>query len=503
MRYAIISDLHGNRQALKAVLTDIRGIGVDQLICLGDCVGYGPRPAEVLELAYAHVHYFILGNHDAVIADRLTPDCFGENARKVIDWTRERLDAKSSQFFARMPLVLCGDGFACAHAQFANPGGFGYLFEAAAAAPSFDAFVEQFLFVGHSHVPGLFVLGGSGVPHWLEPLDFSREEGKRYLINVGSVGQPRDRDLRASYVIFDREQGDVFFRKVPFDIDGYRDDLRRSGLPRTSSCFLDLDERLRPRPLREMVDFRPARRSEFVRRERDVRSLESSLRQLKKSNRRLLVLAVCAFLISSAAVAWALARGGRSEPAAELDSSWTVAALQELVEPVLARVGDELVGMPAVDDFEAGELRPIDEDNRLLHWAFTLGDPESQRVAVERGEDGRAHFVVASRNPSQKIRIVSSAVELGREQRAQVRATFHNCAVERGFAELYSEYTAADGTVRRLNASMVDNLADLGRWSPRSATSEGLREDGGRLRYVLEFQFQGEARVRDCALVLR
>ncbi len=127
MRYAIISDVHANLQAWDAVFTDIRSNDIDQIICLGDIVGYGPSPAQVLEQAYAHVHHFVLGNHDAVLAERLGADCFNERARALIEWTRRRLDARASRFLGQLPYVLEGKSFRCAHASPAAPAQFGYV----------------------------------------------------------------------------------------------------------------------------------------------------------------------------------------------------------------------------------------------------------------------------------------------------------------------------------------------------------------------------------------
>ncbi len=509
MRYAVLSDLHGNRQALQAVLTDIRGIGVDRLICLGDCVGYGPCPGEVLESAYAEVNHFVLGNHDAVIAGRLTADCFQDEARAIIDWTRTRLDAKSGDFFRRLPLVLQDENFSCAHAEFSTPGAFNYIFDSAAALSSFSSCSEQTLFVGHSHVPGLYVLGESGVPHWLDPVDFALEPGKRYLINTGSVGQPRDDDVRASYAVFDIEQGNIFFRKVPFDIEGYRRDLEQAGLPVGGSRFLDLDRSLQKQPLRELVSFRPARDDEFVAGENDVQDLEASLGQLKKSNRRLLALS--AFLALLVLFAAATAVRSRSRLVPEPEPGVVISAEQETLSAGGMQAGAQLLAMPVfpggsrrvVDNVKGGEKEnlKIGSDSRLENWSISLGLSEKQEISLVRsGEE--IHFQIVSGSTEFPVKLYSPPAPIESGQRVQVRATFFNQSVDRGFAEIYSEYTAADGTVRRLNASTIHDLTELDRWSPRAATSDEF-QGGGSVRYVLEARFAGELLIRDCAMFLR
>ena len=222
MRTAILSDVHANLQALNVVLTDIFSVGVDRIISLGDLVGYGPQPAEVLEVAYARLGHFVLGNHDAVIAGRMDPGVFNPAARAMIDWTASRVAGKARAFLATQPYILTGTAFRCSHGNPASPATFAYLLEAADASAAWSAAPEPCLFVGHSHVPGLYVLGPSGTPHWLAPQDFAFEEQKRYIVNVGAVGEPRDGDVRASYCIFDEERREVFFRRVAFDLEAYR-----------------------------------------------------------------------------------------------------------------------------------------------------------------------------------------------------------------------------------------------------------------------------------------
>ena len=105
MRYGIVSDIHANIQAWKAVLRDMRNEGVDSILCLGDVVGYGPNPAEVLDSCYQHVDYFILGNHDAVIGNRLDSNLFNDNAKFLIEWTRDQLNQASFKFLCRLTLA--------------------------------------------------------------------------------------------------------------------------------------------------------------------------------------------------------------------------------------------------------------------------------------------------------------------------------------------------------------------------------------------------------------
>ena len=262
MRIAVLSDIHSNLRAWNAVLADVASLKVDRLLCLGDIVGYGPSPVEVLESAYRHVHGFVLGNHDAVVAGKMSPDVFNDRARRLILWTRDRIGPRGVRFLGQLPLVLSGNGMRCAHANFVRPSAFDYILEPEDAAASWNAAPEPLLFVGHTHVPQLFVIGASGTPHRLDPQDFQMEPGKRYIVNVGAVGLPRDPDGRACYAIYDDEARTVYFRRVPFDMDAFRDDVARAGLDPADVPLLGADPRRRLAALREEPDFAPPRRAE-------------------------------------------------------------------------------------------------------------------------------------------------------------------------------------------------------------------------------------------------
>jgi len=232
MRYGVVSDIHANIQAWNAVLRDMKKQGVDVILCLGDVVGYGPNPAEVLDSCYEHVDYFILGNHDAVIGNRLDSSLFNDNAKYLIEWTRDQLNPAACDLFSDMPLRMEGDGFVCAHGELALPGRFGYIYEAQDAIESFTSNESPLMFVGHTHFPAKFVLdtNNNSVRKDL-PGDSFLLPNERYLINAGSVGDPRDGNTAASYCIYDTDQKMVKFRQVPFDIEGFRNNLLNAQLP--------------------------------------------------------------------------------------------------------------------------------------------------------------------------------------------------------------------------------------------------------------------------------
>jgi len=230
MRYAIVSDLHANLPAWKTVLADIADMGADKIICLGDISGYGPSPVAVLESVYRVVQHTLMGNHDAAVCGIVDPETFSPRAKTAVLRHRELLSSTGIAWLKSLPLTYKGPGFRCAHGDFSNPAAFHYVIDPKDALPSWRATDEQLLFVGHSHLPGIYVIGASGTPHFVPPSDFELEDGKRYIINPGSVGYPRVGDCRSPYCLFDDEARTITYRMVPFDSDGYRQTLVEAGL---------------------------------------------------------------------------------------------------------------------------------------------------------------------------------------------------------------------------------------------------------------------------------
>ncbi|MBR4652917.1 MAG: metallophosphoesterase family protein [Kiritimatiellae bacterium] len=230
MRYAIISDIHANAAALRTVLVDAQDMKADRVVCLGDVLGYGPDPVQALETVYSRVHVCLAGNHDDAVCGRCSTEDFNEFAASAVVRQRKALTSEALAWLGRLPYVSAMDGFACAHGDFTDPEAFNYILDPEDALPSFEARAEQLMFVGHTHQPGIFVIGESGVPHRLEPADFVVEDGKRYIVNVGSVGYPRSGLCRSFYCIYDDVSRAVFFRSLPFDLEGYREKMGGKGL---------------------------------------------------------------------------------------------------------------------------------------------------------------------------------------------------------------------------------------------------------------------------------
>ena len=246
MRYAIISDVHANEAALRAVLTDAADEKVEKIICLGDVLGYGPEPVAALELVYRRAHVCLAGNHDDAVCGRFPVEDFTDFAAAAVLRHRAAITHEAADWLAHLPYTCEFEGFACAHGDFSDPQNFNYVLEAEDAVPSWDARTEQLLFVGHSHQPCIFVLGASGTPHRIDAADFTLEDGKRYIVNPGSVGYPRSGDCRSSYCIYDDEARTVEFRSLPFDLDSYAEKLHGQGLNEAPWMLARAAERRRP-----------------------------------------------------------------------------------------------------------------------------------------------------------------------------------------------------------------------------------------------------------------
>ncbi|MBA4389292.1 MAG: hypothetical protein C0404_15075, partial [Verrucomicrobia bacterium] len=149
MRIALVSDIHSNLQAWNAVLMDIRSSRLDRIICLGDVVGYGPNPAEVLESVHANVNYLVMGNHDAVICNKIDSSQFQDSAVESLEWSRQRLGKNAVAFLETLPLCLESELFRCAHGDHSDPAAFNYVIEPEDAIPSWQAVSSNLLFVGH------------------------------------------------------------------------------------------------------------------------------------------------------------------------------------------------------------------------------------------------------------------------------------------------------------------------------------------------------------------
>lgn len=399
MRYAFVSDIHANLQAWNAILSDIAIHSVDRILCLGDTIGYGPDPSDVLASLYRHVDAFCMGNHDAVVCGKLDVRLFNDHARKMTEWTRSRLADKAVRFLAGQPLTISGPGFRCTHGDFTEPAAFHYIEDVASAAPSWQVVDEPLLFCGHTHVPALFVIGKSGTTHSLPPQPFVLEPGKRYLVNPGSTGNPRSGDALATYCIYDSAASSVCWQAVPFDLDACRAAIRTAGLNEADTGFLALDPRRRLAAVREAVDFAPARNK--AEQAKGVTAV-SELARLSRTARRWKRAAVAAMVIgavsATAAVGIALLRPTAGRDALLLPLDELAAAMPA------AMTGNWLPPFPAATDGQA-----------LPGWRVRIEHPETISVSAQPdGPEGAAVAITITGEIPARFRIESVPVRVSR-----------------------------------------------------------------------------------------
>ena len=232
MRYAVFSDVHANADALGLMLADAAREGVRSLVCLGDVVGYGPQPAEAVRMLRESGAQVVAGNHDDAVSGRGSAEGFISLAADAVERHSEALSLEDLKWLASLPYTVALDGGAiAAHGDIADPPAFNYIGSRAAAAANFAATSAPLVFVGHTHLPCLFLVGHSGTVYETPPQDFTLEDGKRYIVNVGSVGYPRESNgsCRSSYVIYDSVGRTVEFRFLPFSVAGV---MQRGGAAR-------------------------------------------------------------------------------------------------------------------------------------------------------------------------------------------------------------------------------------------------------------------------------
>jgi diadenosine tetraphosphatase ApaH/serine/threonine PP2A family protein phosphatase len=231
MRYLLVSDIHGNLQAFKAVLEDAPpGLPI---WCLGDLVGYGPNPNECIELLQSFDHECIVGNHDWAAMDKVDPDDFNPDAKRAVQWTRDQLAPDSIAYLESLPPRLIKGKFTLVHGSPRDPI-WEYILHAQTACTNFAHLKTPHCLVGHTHVPIQFSLADDEHICDLERFPENRPRAfgqRRVIINPGSVGQPRDGDARASYAILDTEELTLEYRRVSYDIKKTQRLMHRAKLP--------------------------------------------------------------------------------------------------------------------------------------------------------------------------------------------------------------------------------------------------------------------------------
>ena len=326
MVYAIISDVHANAIALSAVLEDARRCGAKKLLCLGDVVGYGPEPESTVSTIRARAAFTLAGNHDDAVAGRLDSSDFIDLAADAVARHREALSEENLAWLKSLPYTYNGKSFLCAHGDFTSPRTFEYVSDEQEAAANFAATKAQLMFVGHSHVPGIFLTGASGKVYSLPPTDFTLEDGKRYIVNPGSVGYPRTNGnvCESTYVLYDDAEKTVSFRRLPFT----------------------------------------------------VRSVMQTGRNPKRLKKRIIAAVACAAAVAAGAAAWMLAPEERVETVTEVRTN------------SVTKVVEKVVAIRQIDRTENCILFSTDKKVRV-EVKLAKGSPAAQIQLVFKDESGK------------------------------------------------------------------------------------------------------------------
>jgi predicted phosphodiesterase len=228
MKFAIMACIHANLEAFEAVLKDSKQQGCMHYAFLGDFVGNCADPKECVEIVRAMEAPCVKGNHDDYCSSALPLSAFNPQAAKLIQWTRAQLTEGDRRWLRELSYIRKVENFTIVHATLESPQRWGYVFDKMAAATSFERQETSVCFFGHTHVPVAFVKDTTvrGGPF----TSFRIEKEKQYFVNVGSVGQPRDQNPKAAYVIYDVGSGNIELRRVRYDIEATRRKIRDKGL---------------------------------------------------------------------------------------------------------------------------------------------------------------------------------------------------------------------------------------------------------------------------------
>jgi diadenosine tetraphosphatase ApaH/serine/threonine PP2A family protein phosphatase len=228
MRYAILGDIHANWEALMAVMEDSQSQRCTHYSCVGDIVGYNADPGKCAEYVRRLNCPVVKGNHDEEVTQERSPDALNPLAKSALLWTRKKLTEDQKQWLRELPLVLQVQDFTIVHATLDSPGSWAYVANGFDAMASFSYQSTQLCFHGHTHAPCIYEKDGT--VRCLTDTDTTLRRGVKYFINVGSVGQPRDGDWRASYAVYDVEKQSISIRRLEYDLLTTQRKVRDAGL---------------------------------------------------------------------------------------------------------------------------------------------------------------------------------------------------------------------------------------------------------------------------------
>jgi predicted phosphodiesterase len=232
MMYALISDVHGNLEALLSVVKCLESCRekIDRVVCLGDIVGYGADPGECIRITREISDVILAGNHDFAVCGQTDIEDFNMYAKEAVLWSRDALNEGEINFLKGLPLKYEEKNIDFVHSSLHHPESWRYLLDSTDAYIDFQIMDKEVLFVGHTHVPVIFEDDGKKV-RTLNPSELSLNSQSKYIINPGSVGQPRDGDPRASFAFFDSDRAYIEIVRIDYNIKKAQKKILNAGLP--------------------------------------------------------------------------------------------------------------------------------------------------------------------------------------------------------------------------------------------------------------------------------
>ncbi len=230
MKYAIFSDMHGNLEAYQSVLDALKEENPSRYFCSGDIVGYGADPAACIDITRKLDPVLVCGNHDWASVEMTSIEYFNDHAKRAALWTAAVLNADDKDYLGSLKLTYSDKDMTMVHGTLMKPEMFDYVFDFSTAYQMLKVMKTKIAFIGHSHIPGVFFLDGDKIDYAPGP-EVKLSKDKRYLVNVGSVGQPRDGDWRPAFCIWDRDANIIKIKRVTYDIESAKKKIIDAKLP--------------------------------------------------------------------------------------------------------------------------------------------------------------------------------------------------------------------------------------------------------------------------------
>ncbi len=240
MRWGIFSDVHSNLEALEAVIRAYKSEEIDVYLCLGDIVGYGANPVECIQKTRDIARVIIAGNHDWAVAGLFSLEYFNAWARQAVLWTRERIDSANRNFLASLRIMSEFEDLILVHGSLNKPEEFNYVTDSFEASRTFALMRKSICFLGHTHSAGVFIQDKDRSIDYRREVRYKLKPGYRYIVDVGSVGQPRDGNNKASFCIYDTQRKEVLIKRVSYDIKSAQEKILTSGLPQFLAARLSV-----------------------------------------------------------------------------------------------------------------------------------------------------------------------------------------------------------------------------------------------------------------------